>query len=50
MKGELEHLRKKVTELEQFKVNYERTEKVLQQCEERFQKLFHASSTPMAIT
>jgi PAS domain-containing protein len=47
MVNELEHLRRKVAELEK---KCERLEKSLQQSEDRFSKIFHASSNLMTIT
>ncbi len=50
MKKELEHLRQKVAELEGFKAKCQQLEKSLRQSEERFQKIFHASSNLMTVT
>ncbi len=50
MLNELKNLRQKVEELEGFKAKCEQLERSLRQSEERFEKIFHASSNLMTIT
>jgi PAS domain S-box-containing protein len=48
--NELDRLRRRVAELEEFQAKCEKLEESLQRSEERFSALFHTSSTPIAIT